>query len=231
MTLLILLACSKPEPPVPARGANTMDTASYEEAEEFRASSSTPRIKSVVLTGATTGSTPAQVRSDAMDPDGGRLRTSFTWFVNGQRVEGQTQATLPASFFKKDDRLVCEVQVRSASGKASRKSNERVVGNSAPTIDIARIRMDRVDGLKIPASDPDGDGLTFSLSDAPPGMSIDATGTLHFSGSKDQTEGGTFRPRVTVADSHGESVVWDFELNLSAGKGDQTVPKRELSSP
>ncbi len=231
MTLLILFACAKPEPPVPARGANTMDTASFELVEEREVAVSGPRIKSLVLSGGANASQPIQASVNAVDPEDGRLRFAYTWFVNGVRVQGQTQAVLPASVFKKGDTVNCEVEVRSAQAKAVKTSGPKVIGNSPPVIDVGRMRLDRVDGLKVLASDPDGDSLTFTLDQAPPGMTIDQTGTLHFSGSKEQTEGGTYRPRITVSDSHGEGVAWDFELNLEAGKGDQKVNKREPAAP
>ncbi len=68
----------------------------------------------------------------------------------------------------------------------------------------------------VTATDADGDALTFSLSNAPEGMTIDAmTGLIVWTAAPEQI--GSFSPSVTVGDSRGGTDSQSIPLTVTAG--------------
>jgi len=75
--------------------------------------------------------------------------------------------------------------------------------NHAPTItSTPPLMVNRTYEYDVRATDPDGDAITFSLSNAPDGMTIDAdTGQIRWTASPTQI--GAFTPSVIAADDKG----------------------------
>lgn len=219
LTLFQLACVEKPDgPPAMPTTPNTMDTAGvvYEDAPQVEGRNAPPKFTSVQCTGATDGNTAATVRYQAVDPEGERVRVRVDWFVNGERIPNETNDSLPARFFEKGDEVVAELEASDGYNDVTRRCDPAGVGNLPPTIQMRGMRLDSLDGLQVNGSDPDGDPLTWSIEDAPAGMTIDAEGVLHWSGTT-QAEAGDYRPRVIAEDPAGEQAIWEFSVSVAAG--------------
>ena len=88
--------------------------------------------------------------------------------------------------------------------------------NHPPTItSTPPLMVNRTYQYDVRATDPDGDALAFSLSDAPEGMTIDAgTGRIRWIASPTQI--GTVAPTVTVSDGRGGAASQSLALTVTA---------------
>jgi len=220
--LLAALGCAnKPDgpPDLPTR-PNRMDTAYVDAVEEEDGINLAPRVNSLRLTGATDGDTPARVEVDAVDPEGAMVRSSYRWTVNGRSVDA-TSSVLDDSYFSAGHTLQATVTITDGEKSITRKTGQRTVGNQPPVISMRGARYSSFDGLQVEAYDPDGGSLSFRIEDAPPGMTIDSTGVLHWNGDVDTS--GEWRPRVFVQDSAGDESAWEFGVKVTAGKKESKV--------
>lgn len=95
--------------------------------------------------------------------------------------------------------------------------------NGAPTmnpIPEQRLTAARAWTFTAEASDPDGDPLTFSLSDAPDGLTVDEAGTLSW--TPDTL--GTFEPTLTVTDPGGLTASQPLRLVVTELPPDNRPP-------
>ncbi len=91
--------------------------------------------QAVVLPAPLTLSSPVAVQIEADDPDRNPLTFGYQWFVNGYRVEGETQSTLSPTFLKLGDKV--EVEVVAFDGQTSGspyKTKPATVGNTPPEV-------------------------------------------------------------------------------------------------
>ena len=88
--------------------------------------------------------------------------------------------------------------------------------NAPPTItSTPPVMVNRTYAYAVRATDPDGDALTFSLTNAPDGMTIDPdSGQIRWTASPTQI--GTFTPSVTVSDGNGGSDSQPIPLTVTA---------------
>ena len=74
----------------------------------------------------------------------------------------------------------------------------------------------------VKATDPDEDPLTFSLIDAPKGMSINpATGHIHW--GKENNQHGSYKLQVIVADNDGGQGTMDLDIQPSNPPAASTI--------
>ena len=88
--------------------------------------------------------------------------------------------------------------------------------NHPPTItSTPPLMVNRTYEYDVKATDPDGDALAFSLTNAPDGMTIDAeTGLIRWTASPTQI--GTVAPTVTVSDGRGGAASQSLALTVTA---------------
>ena len=222
LTLLLMAACDAPPPlrdPVTFT-PNTMDTMApiIEEEEVEEAGNRRPRVLYLKVTPDKLHTdTPANVAFRAEDPEGANLSTSFQWFINSRKRIGQNARRLPASFFRRGDLIAVELTVNDGENEVVVMSDEMEVLNTPPTMQLPRGPIGSLDGYRVPASDPDGDTLTFSIENGPPGLSINSRGELRYSGSN-SAEGGSFSMTITATDPDGESVSLPLSIQVTAGQ-------------
>jgi hypothetical protein len=167
-------------------------------------------------------------RLEMFDADGDYIRSSFQWKKDKEDIPGATASTLTSDYFKKGDRIGCQVRVSDGeSPEVSYHSNETVILNSSPRI-TSQPSADAIEGsfyeYRVTAEDPDEDTVEFSLTSAPEGMTIDsATGRIGWEIGEAQQE-GSFDFAVIALDPEGAQSVQPVTLKLLSKEpaGEQT---------
>jgi len=160
-------------------------------------------------------------RLDMFDADGEYVRSSYQWKKGKEDIPGATEATLAPDYFKKGDRIGCQVRVSDGEApEVSYYSNEIVILNSAPLITskpAAEAMQVSSYEYTVTAEDPDEDEVKFSLSSAPEGMTIDSDSGLIRWQISDQQQGGTYNFEVIAIDPEGAQSVQPITLTLTSG--------------
>jgi hypothetical protein len=101
------------------------------------------------------------------DPKRQNVVYKCKWFVNDDEIKDETDKSLDAKYYKKGDRVYCEmVASRGIHKSETLESKSVTIGNSNPVITLDAIHPFRVPGkfeYAINATDPDGDRLSFHL--------------------------------------------------------------------
>jgi RHS repeat-associated protein len=163
---------------------------------------------------------PFQYQATAIDPDGDTLTY--------QLVNAPTNVTIDAatgliSWTPSSTNLgEREFQVKVIDGKGGEALQElnfnviQATPNNAPTIisnPPIKARVNNLYVYQVGAEDLDGDPLSFNLTDAPDGMTIDARGRITWNPAASQL--GSHTVEVTVADGQGGSATQSFTLNVN----------------
>ncbi|MBI5141513.1 MAG: Ig-like domain-containing protein [Nitrospirae bacterium] len=178
--------------------------------------SSTPVIKFArILPNAPNRDSAIEIEAEA---EGGEsVMLSYEWFVNGRAAGREQTVESPSRLrggLRKGDRV--EARIIPSMGGVSGEPVLRslVIGNSPPVMEQSPVDVTVAGGVqafRIAAADPDGDTLSFRLSDAPEGMSIDqATGVVRW---KLPDSAGNVSFTVIASDPDGGQSV----LNVTAG--------------
>ncbi len=150
------------------------------------------------------------------DPDGDDVTYEFSWKVNGIRVSTDG-AVLPASRFKRGDKIVLEVVANDGDDDSDPLISAPIpVVNARPRITSSPSGFGEENFTYIlQVEDPDGDrSLRFHLAKGPDGMSIDnLSGKITWVPNSDQE--GSHLVEVTVEDRQGGDDTQSFELTLS----------------
>ncbi len=150
------------------------------------------------------------------DPEDNVISTSYQWFVNGAEVTGNSSETLPASQFKRGDKVSFKATPsdNDSTGTAfTSKEFEipnappQLLSNNGPTFGTDEITY------QVQAQDPDGDPLTFQLSGQPRGMTIDSqSGQLHW--IRQPETKGEYTVSIIISDDHDGQTTASFSLTL-----------------
>lgn len=156
---------------------------------------------------------------DVFDADGDYIRYSYQWKKGNEEILGESGSTLSCSYFKKGDKISYRVSVTDGeSEEVVLHSNVSYILNSPPHItsqSSGYITEGFLYEYTVAADDLDGDPLTFSLSSAPEGMTIDSsTGVIRWKiGEKQREESCEFK--VMVSDSEGGLAIQPITLSVS----------------
>lgn len=159
-----------------------------------------PQVQSATLSGSV--NMPLSGAVAATDPDGDRL----TYAIVGSAPSGFTLDANTGRFAWASPRLgstQVAVAVRDPSGASAQGVLTFSIAsqNRAPV--VANMTIITTPGtrlaLRVPASDPDGDALTFALSGAPAGLTIGSGGVLTW----DRASAGSYRFTVVARDPKG----------------------------
>jgi hypothetical protein len=127
-----------------------------------------PVIESAVVTPQTPGvSNTLKLEVVARDPDQDRLRTSYTWYRNGELMPDETNESVSAGTFNRGDRVYAVATVTDGKEEVTRQSTAVAIGNAAPTVLSVRISPTPANTLSLlqadaNAQDPDGDPTELS---------------------------------------------------------------------
>jgi hypothetical protein len=155
---------------------------------------------------------------DAQAADDANLRLDYRWLVNGEETREHGR-TFDTAKLRRGDRVQVKVTAYDddvASDPVT--SDNLVLVNSPPA--IAGIPKAEREGdafrYHFEATDPDGDhSLRWSLTEAPPGMTIDPIyGVATWRPTKDQAGDQTIEVQVT--DNHGDGSKLRFQVKVTA---------------
>ncbi len=153
---------------------------------------------------------------DVSDADGDSIALSYSWNINGNELPEEQSATLPGNLFAKGDKISFTVKAVDDTGAGQTYSGEFIIPNAPPQFDADiqnQLSGNSLD-FYVKATDPDEDPLTFSLIDAPKGMSINpATGHIHW--DKENNQQGSYKLQVIVADNDGGQGTMDLDIQPS----------------
>lgn len=154
---------------------------------------------------------------ESSDPDGDTVYYIYQWKINGVKIPGETEETLQwQEEFKKGDMVTLEVIPYDDNTRGIWKSEGSFeIPNSAPRITSqpSGVASNGNFTYKVKAGDPDGDELTFSLKDAPSGMTIsESTGEINWRFSADNA--GDYKVGIVVSDGNGSEAYQELDLNI-----------------
>jgi hypothetical protein len=142
----------------------------------------------------------------------------YLWTLNGDENLYEFSSKFPGELLKRGDKLTVEITPFNYEGvrRAPAIIPDMVVVNASPDI-ISEPTQEIIDNTyryKVKGADPDGDHLTFSLSEGPAGMIIDPQSGL-LTWSIDPELAGNAAVSIVVEDGFGGRVEQNFEMNLS----------------
>lgn len=141
---------------------------------------------------------------EGRDEDGDAVSFTYEWKKNDRAMPEEVLDELDTKSFKKGDLIM--LFVTPFDGKENGKkrwSTTVMIANRPP--EITSLPPTGVSNGKyiyeVKASDEDGDTLSYSLEDSPPGMTIDpSTGIIHWNIPSDAKDSYSFRIVVTDGD-------------------------------
>ena len=149
----------------------------------------------------------------ANDAEGDRIYYDYKWFVNGKTITGESRAFLPASRFKKGDKVSVEAIVLSGEHTVS-QSIYITIQNLPPVWKGDPTKATQVDGYIVQAEDPEKEPITYTLEGAPKGMSLDSkTGKLSYK-PHPQAKKGIHNIIIKANDPDGAFAQWTFAIEV-----------------
>lgn len=148
---------------------------------------------------------------------------AYQWHINGIPMDGQTRSTLPKGEFKRGDNLAVDITATDINGRVdSHQFAQITVANSLPRITTRLGNNPKLTGLKFQGEDADGDPLVWSLSGAPPGVSIGAQSGRIKVDTSQVFSTGTYNMEVVAEDPLGGLARLGFSSSLEGGVASTT---------
>lgn len=153
------------------------------------------------------------VEAEGFDADGDRVQFEIAWRKNGQPAGNGNRLGVPV---KRGDKVVVTITPFDGKDRGNSATLTREITNTPPAIEGQE--QFQINGnvvtFHVQASDADGDPLTFSVKDAPAGMSIDrSTGFVRWVPSAGTT--GKIPFTVIVSDGKGGESSARFTVTIS----------------
>ncbi|MEW6682429.1 MAG: putative Ig domain-containing protein [Nitrospirota bacterium] len=148
------------------------------------------------------------------------LAVKHHWFVNGIEVVDHSGSELALADFQTGDRVHVVAEVRASDDRvlASERSLSVVIQNRPPTIVSGLDALTQTDKEltgRIVATDPDGEPVTVTLREGPPGLVIQPDGTVHWPLAS--VKPGQHQLAVEVEDSRGLGYQGTMTFTVGAG--------------
>jgi hypothetical protein len=156
-----------------------------------------------------------RVFPQAEDPDGDYLEFQFKWFLNGEDIS-LNENLLPGDRFSKGDRISLQVTPFDGYDYGSLFQGQDIIVPNAPPHFLTAPATQFRGGTYLyeaKAEDPDGDRVTYSLVQSPPGMTIDSkTGRVEW---KIGNEAGVHPVAIAAQDEEGLKTIQEYTLNVA----------------
>jgi hypothetical protein len=160
----------------------------------------------------------------------------YTWYVNDRDVMGVQRPSIDAAAgrFRKGDVVRVRASAIDEKGQvASIESEEIRIANGTPTVEPVGDVNRRVGiaGLRLEATDPDGDPITWSISQGPPGVSIDRRGVIQVQ-QVNLTEAYDGEVVVVASDPEGARGEFHVPVQINASReevmGERTTTRERV---
>ncbi|HOW54313.1 MAG TPA: Ig domain-containing protein [Syntrophorhabdaceae bacterium] len=144
--------------------------------------------------------------------DGVEMIYRYDWSINGQPA-GDGSDSL--SGFKRGDKVAVKVTPFEGEKALQARVLEFSIQNTPPH--VSEDKQFKYDGksfsYQVKCTDPDGDTLTYELTEAPQGMSIDPkTGTINW--QLTENDYGQHNVKVKISDNKGGVAMHPFKIDL-----------------
>jgi hypothetical protein len=143
----------------------------------------------------------------------------YTWYVNDNDLSGVQRNTLDprTGRYRKGDRIKVIASAIDERGQtASVESPEITIANGIPRIlNTDADKRIGIDGLIMKAEDPDGDPISWSILEGPPGVEIEASGRIRVR-HVDLDEAFEGEVVVAASDPTGARAEWHIPVAVNA---------------
>lgn len=137
----------------------------------------------------------------------------YQWYLNGDKIPGQTGTQLQPGAFKKGDTVEFEVIASGPDGKSAPQTARVKIENQFPQISSSP--SGSPNGYQVVATDGDGDKVTFKLENAPPNMTISTSGLISW--PPPYEPGKKYEVRIIAADSEGAQAIQVVPITVPGG--------------
>jgi hypothetical protein len=153
-----------------------------------------------------------KVITEGSDKDGDAITYTYEWTKNDEPVGNGDSIT----GFKRRDKIAVKITPSDGKDYGQPRTLNIEIKNAIPKIiEHKEISFDgKLLSYQVKATDSDGDTLSYSLVDAPKGMTIDSSGLIKWQVKPEDY--GKHTVKVKVSDGQGGEVV--YTLNIDAGK-------------
>lgn len=149
-----------------------------------------------------------QVEVESEDQDGDPVTLQYSWTVNGQDTEDHADSITD---LKRGDKVEALITPSDGKQTGQAKGLFAIIQNQSPKIVPSQPEFnDPQWKLKVDASDPDNDPLTYTLTNAPAGMTVDNGGNISWNVSG--VEDGNYSATIEVTDGQGGTNQYTFNV-------------------
>jgi hypothetical protein len=155
-----------------------------------------------------------KVIAEEKGKDGNAITFKYEWMKNGEpKGEGDS-----LSDFKRGDKIAVKITPFDGEKYGLPRTLTLEVANTNPRIaEHNEIKFDgKIFSYQVKAFDPDGDALTYTLKEAPQGMTITQNGLITWNVPPDFN--GKTPVTISVTDGHGGEAVYPREVVITTEK-------------
>lgn len=151
------------------------------------------------------------------DADGDEITFSYTWFLNGRQIDVIDGAKLPGDQFSRGDRISFIVVPFDGAEEGAPYEGSAITIPNAPPAFVSKPPLQflaETYSYQAQAVDPDGDEVTYTLENPPPGMKIDRrTGKITWPLAT--LPAGAYRINIVADDAQGQKSYQEYSLTMS----------------
>ncbi|MDH3997452.1 MAG: Ig domain-containing protein [Desulfuromonadales bacterium] len=162
------------------------------------------------------------------DADGDDVEYSYQWFVNDEELYEETTSVLSAQSYQRGDQV--EAVVTGTDGFSESRPYRTLIVFPDALPQITSRPSENFKTLdytyQVVAKDPDDGELTYSLEDAPEGMTIDAESGL-ITWSLRGVKAGHYSVTIAVENAAGKKGIQKFDMDLGEPEPQEGSPEQE----
>lgn len=151
------------------------------------------------------------------DIDGDAVTFQYQWFRNGSQLDAIAGPKLPGDHFSRGDRISFQVIPFDGVEVGAPYEGVAITIPNAPPLFVSTPPLQFLSetySYQAQAQDPDGDEVTFTLENPPPGMMIDSkSGKINWPLAT--LSAGVYRINIVADDAQGQKGYQEYSLTMS----------------